>query len=297
MTTLTITHSHAEGTMLSGSQRGDGAFDVLRPLGWRWWPSIRAVGLPQTRDRVADRARIDRAAEALRAAGHTVTVTIDDTHRARADVLADQVARTESRRDRLAARAERHRQASDAAHDRADALAGLRPLGQPIIVGHHSERRARADQRRIERAMDRAVAEGAAAAEYQRRAAAAGSNLAYAQTPRVTARRIRAAEAEMRRIDRALAAATGDHRAMLTARRAQLDDQLGHDRARLDAAAAAGHRIYGPQDVHVGDRVMVQGRLYPVRRVNRLTVSVDSGYGWDDRVDYDRITGVVHGHD
>lgn len=38
-----------------------------------------------------------------------------------------------------------------------DALASAIPFGQPILVGHHSERRARRDAQRIENGMKRAV--------------------------------------------------------------------------------------------------------------------------------------------
>lgn len=69
-----------------------------------------------------------------------------------------------TRRDRLEARVERRRewaesrgQKADAAHDRVHSIADRIPFGQPILVGHHSERGARADQRRIENGMRSAV--------------------------------------------------------------------------------------------------------------------------------------------
>jgi hypothetical protein len=95
MADLMIRHTHADGTLLEGSSKGDGVYEVLKGLrGWRYFPSIGAIGIRQSRDRVAKRGLINAAADALRAAGHEVTVEIDDTPRARADVLADQADRS-----------------------------------------------------------------------------------------------------------------------------------------------------------------------------------------------------------
>ena len=44
---------------------------------------------------------------------------------------------------------------SRAAFKTADRIADAIPFGQPILVGHHSEKHARADQNRIHNAMDR----------------------------------------------------------------------------------------------------------------------------------------------
>ena len=69
-----------------------------------------------------------------------------------------------TRRERLEARLEKRQQWADKREQEAAArFAGVRriadaiPLGQPILVGHHSERHARADQRRIHNGMRAAV--------------------------------------------------------------------------------------------------------------------------------------------
>lgn len=67
-------------------------------------------------------------------------------------------------RERLEARAERRRgwaenraAAGEAARERVHRITDQIPFGQPILVGHHSEGHARADQRRIETGMRSAV--------------------------------------------------------------------------------------------------------------------------------------------
>ncbi|VCY81039.1 hypothetical protein BANRA_04876 [Escherichia coli] len=59
--------------------------------------------------------------------------------------------------ERQEARAERFtgysgKRASESARDEVERLAAMIPPGQPILVGHHSERRARRDAQRIETA-------------------------------------------------------------------------------------------------------------------------------------------------
>lgn len=69
-----------------------------------------------------------------------------------------------TRRERLERKVERRREWADKAAARSDArfasvrrLADSIPLGQPILVGHHSERRARKDADRIHTGMGKAV--------------------------------------------------------------------------------------------------------------------------------------------
>ncbi len=74
------------------------------------------------------------------------------------------------------------------------------PLGQPILVGHHSERHARRDQKRIEGAMDRAVSMWETAEYWESRAASTLAHSSYVARPGVRARRIKRLEADHRRL-------------------------------------------------------------------------------------------------
>ncbi|MGH3738600.1 MAG: DUF3560 domain-containing protein, partial [Micromonosporaceae bacterium] len=207
--------------------------------------------------------------------------------------------------------------ASDAAYERAGELAKRRPFGQPILVGHHSERSARADQRRIEAAMDTFCDEAAQARECDRRADAVGNDAKYRARPQATARRIKTAEAEIRKINRGLGGHTtrhldgkgdplyvwkhdpaeGDWRDQLLARRAQLEDQLRHDREHLDAAIKAGAYVeYGPHNVHVGDTVRRGWAHGEVIKVNRTTVKIRVSDTWTPKVPFTDLTEVECKH-
>ncbi|TMR92820.1 DUF3560 domain-containing protein [Nonomuraea basaltis] len=299
---ITIKHTHEDGTLVYGTRKGDGVYDIIRKYehgNFKFFPSIRMIGLRNSRDRVADRWAINAAAEALRKAGFEVEVEIDDDFRDRAQVLEDKSDRLEDRRDALERKADRHAGEAAAAHERANQLGERFAGGQPILVGHHSERGARRDQKRMHQAMSKSIDENDQAQETARRANAVGSQLRRSATPEVTARRIKTAESELRKIQKSLDGyerrhldhtgnpyyienhepAQGDYREMQLARKVQLENQLEYDRAQLAAAVEAGEYVeWGKHNVHVGDVVHYWGlRPRSVVKVNTATVGVESG--------------------
>lgn len=88
--------------------------------------------------------------------------------------MNDYELKQQRRRQRYEERADRARANAEAHYDEAGRLAKLRPVGQPILVGHHSERSARADQRRIERNMNKSCDELSKAEHYAAKAAGVG---------------------------------------------------------------------------------------------------------------------------
>lgn len=78
--------------------------------------------------------------------------------------------RRERKADRLREWADSRDAKADAAYVGVQAIVERIPFGQPILVGHHSERGARADQRRIESGMDRSCEHSAKAGDMRSRA-------------------------------------------------------------------------------------------------------------------------------
>jgi len=72
-------------------------------------------------------------------------------------------------------------------------------FGQPILIGHHSEKRARKDKERMENHMRRAVSLWDTADYWKRRAAGALAHAKYKERPDVRARRIKTIEADLRK--------------------------------------------------------------------------------------------------
>jgi len=93
---------------------------------------------------------------------------------------------------------------ADSARRAVDAIAQHIPFGQPILIGHHSERHARRDAQRIEDGMRRAVKMWDTAEYWTRRAAGAIAHAKYKERPDVRARRIKTLEAGQRKQQKTL---------------------------------------------------------------------------------------------
>jgi protein-L-isoaspartate O-methyltransferase len=113
--------------------------------------------------------------------------------------------------ERAEQRAERFDEYSDRrSADSAQASEAVRrltegiPLGQPILVGHHSERRARKDAERIENGMRKAVKMWETAQYWTDRAAGALRHAKYKELPAVRARRIKGIEADARKVSKSI---------------------------------------------------------------------------------------------
>lgn len=245
------------------------------------------------------------------------------------DALERQLAITEPEtyEDRLQAKAERAEARiarrsdwADKAHRRSDAAFGGAmaaidgiPPGQPILVGHHSERRHRAALDRHDRRMRRAIDESELAQHHEHCAAGAERTADQARGkvgPAFAERRLREAEAEIRRIDRLLARRPD----CLTCFRPVTEDNTCTDgcsgpvdrispaavermaawRVRLQGSrdqqvqkcdywqrvlADVGGAAYSRANINAGDRVKVRHHEWArVVRANSKTISVM----WDD---------------
>lgn len=109
--------------------------------------------------------------------------------------------------DRAEERAERFEDYSDKreadynqAHAQVKSITDHIPLGQPILVGHHSEKRARKDAERIENGMRRAVKMWETSKYWEQRAKGAIRHAKYKERPEVRARRIKKIEAHTKKL-------------------------------------------------------------------------------------------------
>jgi hypothetical protein len=114
----------------------------------------------------------------------------------------DLMERAESRSEYYGQYSDNAKQRSDAAYQASNAdVAGI-PLGQPILVGHHSERRHRNAIERSHRNMRKSIDEGARSDYWASRAERAVKAQEYKQRPDVISRRIEKLEAQLRKHQR-----------------------------------------------------------------------------------------------
>lgn len=118
------------------------------------------------------------------------------------------VERAEERAERFKGYRENRTRDAESAQKAVAQIADGIPMGQPILIGHHSDRRARKDAERIESGMRRAVKMWDQASYWQDRAAGALRNAKYKELPSVRARRIKTLEADLRKAQRNVADAT-----------------------------------------------------------------------------------------
>lgn len=118
------------------------------------------------------------------------------------------VQRAEDRADRFEDYSESRQRDADSARSSARSIMGRFEFGQPILVGHHSERKARKDAERIENGMRRAVKMWETSQYWKDRAAGALAHAKYKELPEVRARRIKGLESDKRKQERNIEEAT-----------------------------------------------------------------------------------------
>jgi len=290
---LVLSYSWDEGILVCGSTRawketikgarvGGLKFRFSRNL-----PGDCAWYIPRTRDKAVDRELLEQAAKDMRSAGVKVAVrytepgerpSFSEQEAARAERAGERLERLETRRDRLEGEASKHL----AAASMSEATTGI-PLGQPILVGHHSEGKHR-------RTVERAQRRGEKFLETTREAEQAGSRLegathreAMRTDPAATIRRIGRLDVELRQVKRNLyghpgsgttlqrGAATGSYQRQLEGLERDLEEKLAHWREQLEGS---GVKLWGPDDFEPGDGVEGEFGWAVVQRVNKKTLTV-----------------------
>ena len=298
---LTITHTHEAGTIIEGTAKGDGTAAILKANRWRWGRSISAWYVPNSRDRLPQHHVITRTAAALEAAGFELeTLQLDMTTRSTAEVEAAKAARQAARVDALDAKAQRKTSRADELwqkHERD--VASLPEGGEPIKIGHHSERRHRNAIDKAHNSARRGIDALHEAEEAARRAEAAAHTTGARYNPVTVANRIEKIAADIRRWERQIVAdvydaetgyrpATEEQKAKRAAHYAprldEMRDQLAYWQQVRDDQIASGQATgYSPETVKKGDAVKIRGTWYKVARANAKTVSVETPYSWTDR--------------
>lgn len=153
-------------------------YERVKAAGYRWAPKQELFVAPRWTPQAEDLA--------LELAGE---IGDEDTS------LAD---RAENRADRFDGYSDKRGREAEQARESIASIADNIPLGQPILVGHHSEKRARRDAAKIENGMRKAVNLWKTSKYWTRRAAGVLSHAKYKERPDVRRRRIKTLEAERR---------------------------------------------------------------------------------------------------
>jgi hypothetical protein len=179
-----------------------------------------------------------------------------------------------TRRERLEARAERRRDwagsrtaKADAAHARVHAIADGIPFGQPILVGHHSERHARRDQARMESGMRASVDNSRKAQEHAEKAAGIERQLRTSIFSD-DADAVEQLEAKIARLEQKRDAAKTANAAYRKEHAAELKTMTAYERSQAVPVPAYSLTGYGAEIRRCRDRI---------EQINRDKAAVESG--------------------
>lgn len=184
MTTYTATYSAEDNKLrLYASERLDAeTYERARKLGFVWAPVQKLF--------VAPAWGVEREDFLLELAGEIT---------AEGSTVAE---RAEAKAERLENLATKSAAKSDAYHAAANRISERFYMGQPILVGHHSERRARKDKERIENSLRASIKAAEAVDYWNYRARGVEVHANRKNSDRTRANRIKGLLAELRDLQR-----------------------------------------------------------------------------------------------
>jgi|GEM_PF-6662192 len=148
---IVIHHSAQQGTIIKGDTYKYRA--IIKEFRFKWSRNCQFWYVPSTRGSALPSKNLDHVAAKLRSAG--AVVRIEFIEASEAEAHAAKVAALLERADYARRGAERAEDRSAVASAKIDHIMDMIPLGQPILVGHHSERRHRSDIEKMRRNMDK----------------------------------------------------------------------------------------------------------------------------------------------
>jgi hypothetical protein len=287
--TIEITHTRREGTLIEGTSRGDGSAEILRLREYgrtqrqpfRWSRNLDCWYLPHSRDHATYTPSLELLAQRLRDKGFEVTLTIDNAdRRSFSEAEEEREERAEGRADRFGGYAASAAQSSEAAWKRSHDISERFAFGQPILIGHHSEGRARRDHARMDDAMRKSIGESDRAAHWTSRAQAAANYQQFKKDPGRTLRRLDKLRADLRAVERwqrgesAKGFSRNPADPELEIEHQELAEEIAHWEKVIQDAEAEGFKVWSRADFTRGDFVLYRGTWYEVLRVNPKSVTI-----------------------
>ena len=177
---------------------------------------------------------------------------------------------------------------AESRYQAANEIGSAIPFGQPILVGHHSERRHRRDIERISQNMRKSVEESEKAEYLKDRAHDLSNAEARLSNRRYVGNRVKDAQKEVNKLSKWMEPTNP--------RLVHAQEKLTYWNSRLAEVEAAqkdkGHAVASPETIKVGDLIDSLGSWLPVVRVNKKTVTVSHWLGvptLHNKIEYTRI--------
>lgn len=174
---------------------------------------------------------------------------------------------------------------SESAFNKVQSISSMIPPGQPILVGHHSERRHRRDLDRMDSGMRKGVEESKKSEYYADRARSIGYQVdKMTNSRRYINNRLKEARRELASLKRWTEESLGKaNQEDLHRKIAQAQEKIDFWQSRLSEIEAKreveGQQIAPSETIKVGDLVYYIGSWMPVIRVNKKSVTVSHWMG------------------
>jgi hypothetical protein len=179
--------------------------------------------------------------------------------------------------ERKLAKADRYRKYADnaehrseSAYNRVRSICDRIPFGQPILIGHHSEKNARADQRRIDRGMGKCVEESKKADYFREQSSALKRDAGRAHSLRYIGNRIKEKTAEVAKLKRYL---NGQYYAYSKPGSMPVSDEY---RIKLEGLLKSAKEALA----HWQEETKAWGEQLPSRETIQIGMQVRTIFGW-----------------
>lgn len=234
-------------------------YERVRKLGFRWAPKQELFVAPAWTP-----GREDLLIELCGEIGDEDTSLVD---------------RAEERAERFEEYSDKREHDAQTARAGVEAIAGQIPLGQPILIGHHSQRRAERDRDRIHEGMRKAVTMWKRSEYWADRAKGALAHAKYKEIPAVRARRIKKLEAELRGCERSRNLARDPDKAHYQRWVDHLQFRLEYERAMLQESGGIVTDRKAPEKGGAIQCLFSPGYgqskgWSPIVKVNKVTVTI-----------------------
>ena len=220
----------------------------------------------------------------------------EDNGHTYSEYMESEKERAAARSEKMTDRAAKAQTKSETEYQRSNNATSGIPLGQPILVGHHSERGHRRALEKSDNAMRNSIEEHDKAEHYERRAKIAEKKASGDHSVAFISRRIEEAKTQIRSYDRLIQEAkTVNNQTWLKRLELLKEEQQEKLTYWEQELSNAGGIQYSPENINKGDMINYRKYgWYEVIRVNKKTVTIKGWLGVDSmtwKAPYAEITG------
>lgn len=216
--------------------------------------------------------------------------------------MNQKLARADARSERFAEKSENAAAHGQELFDESHKMAEAIPFGQPILVGHYSEKADRRYRERMQNKMFKGCEEFKKAEYYEQRSEAAAKFEQRTFDLGTTLRRIEKLKAEWRRYYRELdqqklRIIQGWEKTICRAglehaekEMDRLDEEIAYWQKVVSEKSDKGLKVWKPEDFKVGERISANGRPAVIAKINKKTLVVKYDLDWMNALDITKVS-------